>query len=78
MIDYDAKAFGEKVRERRKQLNLSGRDLAEHLDINQSTVNRVENGKSSDVATFVKLMAWLGSKIVPRDTCRTCGGRGWL
>ena len=45
MSSYNIKTFGKSVRERRKQLGLSCRELARRIDISPVYLSYIENGK---------------------------------
>jgi transcriptional regulator with XRE-family HTH domain len=51
-------ALGRRVRERRGQLSI--RQAAEDAGVSFSTLSRVEAGAQPDLATFLRLCAWLG------------------
>jgi len=66
-------ALGSLLRSRRKEAGLSVRQAAEDADVSFSTVTRVESGAQPDLATFLKLCAWL--RVRPEEFFRTGGRR---
>ena len=54
------------LRERRKELNLTQKQLAEKLDSEQSYIARVENGKADiQLSSFFRIAAVLGIQFIP-------------
>ena len=54
------------LRERRKELNLTQKQLAEKLDREQSYIARVENGKADiQLPSFFRIAAVLGIQFIP-------------
>lgn len=66
-------ALGSLLRSRRKEAGLSVRQAAEDAGVSFSTVTRVESGAQPDLATFVKLCAWL--RVRPEEFFLTGGRR---
>lgn len=64
--------LGRKVREHRDEARQSIRQAAEEAGISFSTLSRVEAGAQPDLATFLRLCAWLG---VPPETFFAPGAR---
>jgi transcriptional regulator with XRE-family HTH domain len=52
--------LGQLVRERRERDRLSLRQAAEQAHVSFNTLARVERGRVPDLATFMKLVRWLG------------------
>ena len=58
--------YGNMLRERRKKLNLTQKQLAEKLDREQSYIARVENGKADiQLSSFFRIAAVLGIQFIP-------------
>lgn len=58
--------YGNMLRERRKELNLTQKQVAEKLGREQSYIARVENGKADiQLSSFVRIAAILGIQFVP-------------
>ena len=58
--------YGNMLRERRKELNLTQKQLAEKLDREQSYIARVENGKADiQLSSFFRIAAVLGIQFIP-------------
>lgn len=58
--------YGNMLRERRKELNLTQKQLAEKLGREQSYIARVENGKADiQLSSFFRIAAILGIQFVP-------------
>ena len=58
--------YGNMLRERRKELNLTQKQLAEKLDREQSYIARVENGKPDiQLSSFFRIAAVLGIQFIP-------------
>jgi transcriptional regulator with XRE-family HTH domain len=57
---FSVERLGEFVRERRLRENLSLRDAAAQAHVSFNTLGRVERGQVPDLATFMKLVSWLG------------------
>lgn len=58
--------YGNMLKERRKELNLTQRQLAEKLGREQSYIARVENGKADiQLSSFFRIAAILGIQFVP-------------
>lgn len=58
--------YGNMLRERRKELNLTQRQLAEKLGREQSYIARVENGKADiQLSSFFRIAAVLGIQFIP-------------
>ena len=54
------------LRERRKELNLTQKQLAEMLGREQSYIARVENGKADiQLSSFFRIAAVLGIQFIP-------------
>ena len=54
------------LRERRKELNLTQKQLAEKRDREQSYIARVENGKADiQLSSFFRIAAVLGIQFIP-------------
>lgn len=55
-MDYKNKEVGNRIRQARKQLNLSQAELSEKLDISPSHMSDIENGKTNlGLDIFMKL-----------------------
>lgn len=75
MVSYDLQTktwhswltfYGNMLRERRKKLNLTQKQLAEKLDREQSYIARVENGKADiQLSSFFRIAAVLGIQFIP-------------
>ena len=58
--------YGNMLRERRKELNLTQKQLAEKLGREQSYIARVESGKTDiQLSSFFRIAAILGIQFVP-------------
>ena len=58
--------YGNMLRERRKELNLTQKQLAEQLGREQSYIARVESGKADiQLSSFFRIAAVLGIQFVP-------------
>lgn len=58
--------YGNMLRERRKELNLTQKQLAEKIGREQSYIARVENGKADiQISSFFRIAAILGIQFVP-------------
>lgn len=67
-FDADSLAwfYGNMLRERRKELNLTQKQVAEKLGREQSYIARVENGKADiQLSSFIRIAAILGIQFVP-------------
>ncbi len=67
---FDAEAlawfYGNMLRERRKELNLTQKEVALKLGREQSYIARVENGKADiQLSSFFRIAAILGIQFVP-------------
>lgn len=63
--EFDAKArawyYGELLRERRKELGLTQKQLAERVDRERTYINRVEKGETDmQLSSFIRIAAALG------------------
>lgn len=64
--DSAAWYFGELMRERRKELNMTQADLAERVNAKRTYISRVERGESDiQMSSFFKLASALGIRIFP-------------
>lgn len=58
--------YGNMLRERRKELNLTQKQVADRLGREQSYIARVENGKADiQLSSFFRIAAILGIQFVP-------------
>ncbi len=58
--------YGNMLRERRKELNLTQKQLAEKLGREQSYIARVENGKVDiQLSSFFRIATVLGIQFIP-------------
>lgn len=58
--------YGNMLRQRRKELNLTQKQVAEQLGREQSYIARVENGKADiQLSSFFRIAAILGIQFVP-------------
>lgn len=58
--------FGELMRERRKELNMTQADLAERVNAKRTYISRVERGESDiQMSSFFRLASALGIRICP-------------
>lgn len=58
--------YGNMLRERRRELNLTQKQVAEKLGREQSYIARVENGKADiQLSSFFRIAAILGIQFVP-------------
>ncbi|MCM1484222.1 MAG: helix-turn-helix transcriptional regulator [Muribaculaceae bacterium] len=58
--------YGNMLRERRKELNLTQKQVAEKLGCEQSYIARVENGNADiQLSSFFRIAAILGIQFVP-------------
>ena len=61
--------YGNMFRERRKELKLTQRQLAEKLGREQSYIARVERGKADiQLSSFFRIAAMLGIQFIPTFT----------
>jgi transcriptional regulator with XRE-family HTH domain len=63
MPRYPIEALGPLLRQRRRALRRSLRDLADEIDVSFNTLSRVERGHVPDLNNFRKIVAWLGLPI---------------
>ena len=64
--DSIAWIYGNMLRERRKELNLTQKQLAEKLGREQSYIARVENGKADiQLSSFFRIATILGIQFIP-------------
>ena len=54
MLELDYKAIGERIKQRRKQLGMTQKQLAELVNLSEGSVSRYEHGKVEEV-TMSKL-----------------------
>lgn len=54
MLELDYKAIGERIKQRRKQLGMTQKQLAELVNLSEGSVSRYEHGKVEE-ATMSKL-----------------------
>ncbi len=78
MSEYDPQGFGRMVASNREFLGMSLREVSEDTGIAVSTLHRVEHGRSSDVQTYLTLMAWVGKPVNIPVICPRCSGTGRL
>ncbi len=64
-IVFDAEAFGANVLARLKRDGMTFRQAAPLIPISPATLNRVANGKTPDVQTFLRLIRWLEQPDAP-------------
>lgn len=58
--------YGNMLRERRKELKLTQKQLAERLGREQSYIARVESGKADiQLSSFIRIAAVLGIQFIP-------------
>lgn len=58
--------YGNMLRERRKELNLTQKQLADRLGREQSYIARVENGKADiQLSSFFRIATVLGIQFIP-------------
>lgn len=58
--------YGNMLRERRKELHMTQKQLAEKLGREQSYIARVENGKADiQLSSFFRIAAVLGIQFIP-------------
>lgn len=58
--------YGNMLRDRRKALHLTQKDLADLLGKEQSYIARIENGKADiQISTFFRIAAALGIQFIP-------------
>lgn len=58
--------YGNMLRERRKELKLTQRQVAERLGREQSYIARIENGKADiQLSSFFRIATMLGIQFVP-------------
>ena len=53
-VDYQT--FGKKVAQRRQELNLSQKEIADRIDCNESYLSKVENGKARPTFDFIVIL----------------------
>ena len=68
--EFDAKAlawyYGQLIRDRRKDLKLTQREVAEKIRREQTYIARVEKGKTDlQLSSFFRIAAVLGIQLVP-------------
>lgn len=66
--EFDAKAwawyYGEVIRERRKELGITQKDLAEKIGRERTYINRIEKGETDlQLSSFLRLTNALGIRI---------------
>lgn len=59
-VTADANRISGRCRVKRALLRLSLREAAEQAEVSAATFSRVERGENYDVATLMRLCAWLG------------------
>ena len=65
--------IGEQLKALRIRKNMSQEELASRIGVSKPTINRIENGKGSSLATFIKVVqivgqeGWLES-LAPRSS----------
>lgn len=69
-VGFDEEAlawfYGNMLRERRKELKLTQKQVAERLGREQSYIARVENGKADiQLSSFFRIAAILGIQFIP-------------
>lgn len=58
--------YGNMLRERRKELHLTQKEVAEKVGRQQSYIARVENGKTDiQISSFFRIAAILGIQFIP-------------
>ena len=68
--EFDAKAiawyYGSLLRERRRELNMTQREVAEKIGREQTYIARVERGKADiQLSSFFRIAAVLGIRFIP-------------
>ena len=58
--------FHDKMKEQRKMLNLTQKEVAEHLGVGQDLYSRYENGKLNFPAVFIPELCYF-LKMTPND-----------
>ena len=62
-IYFNSEKFIRDIREKRLVDNRMGlREAAKQIGIGSSTLNRIENGKPCDMATFCLVICWLAEQ----------------
>lgn len=66
--DFDAKAkawyYGEVLRERRKEIGLTQKDLAEMVGRDRTYINRIEKGETDlQLSSFIRIASALGVSL---------------
>lgn len=70
--ELDLTGLASRIRERRRDEELSVRQAAQEAGVSFMTLSRVENGSQPDLSTFVQLCSWLR---VPPETFFSSGPR---
>jgi transcriptional regulator with XRE-family HTH domain len=65
-VEEARNALGQRLRELRRQANLSGKELAESLSWQPSKVSKIENGKQTPTDDDIK--AWTGATAAEHET----------
>jgi transcriptional regulator with XRE-family HTH domain len=60
--------LGDKIRERREELDMSQADLAKKADVSQATISGLENGKQQSSRKILRVVAVLGLKLEEVDS----------
>lgn len=54
-MEHLSKDIGTKIREYRKAINMSSTELGQLSDTSQSTISQIENGRSTNIETLIKI-----------------------
>lgn len=69
---FDPAVFATLIRTRLAELNISKRRAAALLEISPATLNRISNGGTPDIETYLRVSRWLGEsayQLLPHQSC---------
>ena len=58
--EIEAHLIGQHIREARKSLNLTQKELGERLGVQTAQISKIENGRNITIATIVRVLNALG------------------
>ena len=63
-MEITLKLLGGRLKEMRKALGMLQEDVANHLDVNQNAISRIENGAGGGVSVLLKLINYYSDFFV--------------
>ena len=67
---FYSEGFAKRVKTKRViEMNVGLRELAKKIKVSSATLSRLENGKTPEMETFLKVCHWLG--VLPREFIQT-------